>query len=375
MRKFLILITLFSCIITRGQETNFKIIVKVKNLPPGSFNVKGSILLTPNKDSVLLWDTISQNKPEITLKGHILSETLATITVTGMGFFDVAVTPGDSAFINLTSNKFWDSFIILGSPKPITMVNYVYGIFRPQGLELRALRAVIDSLLLNNAEQQQINTANKIYDSVKMAHFKFNIQFADTTKSGAAVFYALNNYLNETGQYDITNYVDRARETFGESIPIQSLLLGFKKKPVSTVLLKGDSISLEQIFSDEVLQQIQLAFTKSKLLLIDFWASWCVPCIEEFPYLINAYRQYDRGEFDIIGFSLDKNNIAWQKALKKFELPWVHQLIDTTAFNSHVAKSLNIKAIPRNYLIDKTGKIYGKDLRKEELLKILKQFL
>ena len=110
-----------------------------------------------------------------------------------------------------------------------------------------------------------------------------------------------------------------------------------------------------------------IAESKNRYVLVDFWASWCGPCMRELPYLKEAYSQYSPKGFEIIGVSLDQDRDSWLEAIKTNEMNWVH-VSDLQYWNNEVAQLYNIHSIPANYLIDcKTGLIVAKGLRGNQL--------
>lgn len=119
---------------------------------------------------------------------------------------------------------------------------------------------------------------------------------------------------------------------------------------------------------------ISLEAYKGKYVLLDFWASWCVPCRKENPNLINAYQNLKNKNFTIISFSLDDNKSRWAEAVKKDALPWT-QLSDLMAVKSPVVAAYGVVNIPSNFLIDPNGKIIAKDLRGDSLSKILESYV
>lgn len=126
-------------------------------------------------------------------------------------------------------------------------------------------------------------------------------------------------------------------------------------------------------------KQISLKIFKEKYILLDFWASWCVPCREENPYLKKAYAKYHDKGFEIIGFSLDgpENKNAWINAIKKDDLPWI-QLCDFKVWNGEVISEydyLGGKGIPANFLINPEGRIIAKDLRGDDVEKKLSELI
>lgn len=119
--------------------------------------------------------------------------------------------------------------------------------------------------------------------------------------------------------------------------------------------------------------EVSLSSFKGKYVLIDFWASWCGPCRQENPNVVNAFQKYKENDFTVLGISLDQPNAKdkWLKAIYDDQLTWTH-LSDLKFWNNEVAKAYGIQAIPQNYLLDKEGKIIGKNLRGEALQTTLK---
>jgi len=114
--------------------------------------------------------------------------------------------------------------------------------------------------------------------------------------------------------------------------------------------------------------------SKNKLTLIDFWASWCGPCMAEMPFVKKAYDQFHSKGFEVVGISLDNDANAWKAAVERLKLPWP-QLSDLKGWESESASLYNVKAIPANILVSQDGKIVAKDLRGDSLTQKLSELL
>ena len=114
---------------------------------------------------------------------------------------------------------------------------------------------------------------------------------------------------------------------------------------------------------------VKLSDFRGKYVLLDFWASWCVPCRKENPFLLEAFNKYRDKGFVIISISMDHVKESWLKAIEQDRLNWVH-LSELNGLDNKVARLYGVQPIPDNFLIDPQGrivarKLYGNDIEKK----------
>jgi len=111
---------------------------------------------------------------------------------------------------------------------------------------------------------------------------------------------------------------------------------------------------------------LSIAYYKGKVVMIDFWATWCPPCRSEIPNVVTTYQKYHDKGFEIIGVSLDSDQQKLLAFVKENNMTW-QQYFDGQGWGNKLAVKYGIESIPMTFLLDGEGKIIGKDLRGDEL--------
>lgn len=117
----------------------------------------------------------------------------------------------------------------------------------------------------------------------------------------------------------------------------------------------------------------KLSDLRGKVVMIDFWASWCSPCRMENPNVVKLYKKYKDKGFDIYSVSLDKTRDAWLRAIQQDGLEWPNHVSDLRGWTSSGGATYGIRSVPSTVLVDRDGRIIARNLRGQELANKLKE--
>lgn len=157
------------------------------------------------------------------------------------------------------------------------------------------------------------------------------------------------------------------KQEYGDQKSVAEYIKKLPKRDIAV----GDEVP-EITLKDTEGNDLSLSSLRGKVVLIDFWASWCGPCRAENPNVVRVFGKYKDKGFTVFGVSLDQNKEKWLGAIKSDGLTWSH-VSDLKGWSSEGARLYGVKSIPQTYLIDKEGKVIAKNLRGEMLELKLKE--
>lgn len=211
-------------------------------------------------------------------------------------------------------------------------------------------------------------------DSLMTAYKEKIKEFVDTQK-GFAGLVILDQCHYEMEAKEALSYYDALEESVKGS-PMWTRVHDVLLKQVS--VLENGYVDFEQeLMSGEGSRSLKSVVEDSanKYVLLDFWASWCGPCMHEMPYLKQAYQTYHSKGFEIFASSLDNDAEAWKQAAAKIGMEWI-LVSDLKGWQNEGAQQYGVQSIPSNYLIEcATGKILESGLRGEALIEKLAELL
>lgn len=227
-----------------------------------------------------------------------------------------------------------------------------------------------------NSIYAKINTASNL-DSIakwrkqlELKREEYKQRLIIAIKDNSSSFVALHALLNKKSIFTLIELKELAN-----CFPVE-MQSSYSYKSLMKIVNGSPTVSIGDKFMDFSLfdsshRRVTRSQFKSKLIMIDFWASWCGPCRRQFESLKKIYAQTKRSDFDIIGISLDKEPAEWEKALENENVPWVNTLVPD---NEWAKSNFLISSIPYNFILDSNGFILAKDLTPVEIKNFIKNY-
>ena len=337
--------------------------------------VKYSISGTYNDDGkkVYLIDKLTENaidsfvvaSGKFSFKGSAEKDAFLGVKAENQNWSIVFFNDGTPVSVNVNDST------LKGSPLNERMVKYDIELDTP----MRNLRAKISKMPQSEIEahgEEIMTEMNKVLD--EQIAFANKVFKEESNSLIPLLFSQLYFYDNGVEEYDelvkkqlpFSNhpYLKKARDEVAEVMK--------PEEGPKTAFIGQQFTDLEMADPDGKMHKLSDLVGEGKWLLVDFWASWCGPCRQEMPNVLEAYNKFHDKGFEVVGISFDQKKEAWVKAIEQLNMPWL-QLSDLKGWNCAAAPTYKIDAIPDNLLIDPQGKIVDRALRGKPLHKRLEK--
>jgi len=350
----------------------------------GNFELKGN--LTNTKGETIYLEKLSGAQP-VVVDSAVIDEK-GGFEFTGytpkIGFYRIKASAQNFAMLVLDSadkvkvtgnlNDLGNSYKTEGSAETKLFMEY-NDISKTRDLRLDSLNKAFQGVMESNKmDSKKMDSLSKIfegpYNSIVQAS---NVVLLEKLKNNASMYSSLIaiQALEPDKYADVYKALDGG---LTKKFPNDNNI-----KMFHSVVTSMQATTVGQVAPDINLlspdgKEIALSSLRGKVVLVDFWASWCGPCRKEMPNVVKAYAKFKDKGFEIFGVSLDKEKERWVEAIAKDGITWP-QVSDLMQWESSVVKLYNIQGIPYTVLLDKEGKILAKNLRGEELEKKLTEVL
>ena len=219
-----------------------------------------------------------------------------------------------------------------------------------------------------------------LYDQMGDLQERFKALLAKDIVDNARLYYGYRQLIDNYSLFDpedVMEMLEKLAPTFGGDIVFGQLTSMIKSQ--LSVSLGQNYLDFEAALLDkkggfDTKAKLSDYVRKNKITLLDFWASWCTPCMNEVPNLKAAYNKFKSKGFEIVSVSVDDDTEAWQNAIKVNGMNWVQLWNGADDAASSPASDYSVTAIPCTFLIDAEGTIIGRNLRGDELEKALEDY-
>ncbi len=334
------------------------------------FSITGKIANAPNQQVMLDRYSLAQNQQSIgsamtsgdgsfAFSGKISEKGLYLIRMNNNANWLIVLDKGKYDF-KADANDIYH-YTIEGAPESKAFSAFIVKAGENQSALSQLSQQYNMARATGNAQQMQ--NVQQQYQSKYSEHQNYIRSVIDGSEYPLLTVFAASLLNAEENADYLEKFIAKAKQ----KLPGSSYVVELKEKVESVTRLAIGRVAPDIALKSPKGENIKLSSTRGKVVLLDFWASWCRPCRNENPNVVRMYDKYQGKGFEVFSVSLDQNMDKWVNAIKADNLKWKNHGSTLQGWQCPVAQTYEVHSIPNALLLDREGKIIGKNLRGAEL--------
>jgi peroxiredoxin len=330
---------------------------------------KQASLYQNGKETTLLSQAIIDTNGKFNLQTEVKNTNIFKLQFEDGMYVSLIITPGEKIEITGDIEDFMNTLTIKGSIQS----ELIYESNKQLG-KFKSLQDSINNVYYKGMQTGISDSIVKVLTDEYMKIAKLQDDYIIAFVQKNADYITCLFIIDKLSIDDYFSSFDYLDEHLFKKYPENLYVQNFHTRIQNAKKLAIGSLAPEISLPDPDGNMFSLSSLKGKMVVIDFWASWCGPCRKESPNMVRLYNTYHEKGLEILSVSLDKTKDAWVKAIKDDGLAW-HHVSDLKFWQCEAALTYNVTSVPYTVLLDREGKIIAKGLRGEDLIKKVDELL
>jgi len=290
-----------------------------------------------------------------------------------LAYANLILSKGEDVSFTAEADDILNTYAVSGSKESENLFKYFNDYVRPFQYSIDSMKAFYPNVEKDQNVQKEFN---KALEPLRKKNLKTLDKIVSTNRNSPVGYFAQLNLINElrnTGGEvspaeldELDEFVRVIQQTMPQSItPSQALSNATQLRNMLVSEVGGPAPEIA--YPDTEGNIRKLSDLKGKVVMIDFWASWCGPCRKQNPHVVSLYNKYKDKGFEIFSVSLDRAKEPWLQAIKADGLAWPNHVSELKFWQSSVVQTYGVKSIPRVVLVDREGNIIKSNVSPQEL--------